>query len=479
MNKNNKNKQGKNNKPKTLTKKINKEVRKDVNKIVRSKQPTAVGRALRLGGGLLGSAFGMGGFGSAAGAAVSKIFGQGDYFTNAPKTNSLFNGGPPSFGSLNSGFRIKHREYIKDVSTSIAFNSEVFQINPGLPALFPWLSQIAPNFETYRIHGLCVYLNSNSAVAVSSTNTALGVWGLVTQYDPTEADFTTKQQCENYEGAQAAVPSKSILHGIECKFNSNVLNKFYVRTGAIPSTEDLKFYDAGKIEYFTQGAQLASVAGEMWVTYDIEFFKPRIATGGPASIQFTDYYSLNTAVDGIVSAAPLGTAIRSPYFGSNLGTSIDGANDQIIIPSDVPEGDYILVAFYIVTSGTTTAPTITASGGVSARDGWEAQTVAGILKPSGATSTHAVTVYAFHKQANVAGALTFSVATLPNVATLDIYVTKIKTGILPVAEEPTYVKLDAKMYKNLMQMLERQEELIEIQSVSSRSTTPSQLIKRK
>jgi hypothetical protein len=74
------------------------------------------------------------------------------------------------------------------------------------------------------MHGLIFELKTSSGTAVSSTNTALGVWGAVTVYNPSEPTFTNKQECENYLGAQSCVPFQSMMHGVECKPRANVLD---------------------------------------------------------------------------------------------------------------------------------------------------------------------------------------------------------------------------------------------------------------
>jgi len=234
-----------------------------------------IGNLIREVGTMAGNAFGQPVLGTAAGNVISKIMGYGDYRI---KANSLLtSGGPPQFGSLRSGFRVKHREFITDLQATSAFSTKRFQINPGMADLFPWLNTVARNFEEYKIHGLVVYLNSTSAVAVSSTNTALGVWGVVTVYDPNDPTLASKQECENYIGCQTSKPCESLLHGIECAPKSNVMDQLYVRTGQV--TDDLKFYDKGFVQYFTTGAQATSTAGELWVSYDIEFFKPKLPQG--------------------------------------------------------------------------------------------------------------------------------------------------------------------------------------------------------
>jgi hypothetical protein len=298
-------------------------------------KPTVIGRGLRALGGAAGGFIGQAKLGRALGAGISQIFGQGDYSLNEPKMNTLMpRSGVPAFSPLTSGFRIQHREYIRDISSSVDFASVTYNINPGLSDLFPWLSQVAPNFEEYKIHGMIVYLNTLSGVAVASTNTALGLWGAVTQYDPTEPSFTTKQEAENYVGCQTSVPSCSLIHGIECKPNVNILNKFFVRTGSVPNDEDLKFYDLGKLQIFTQGSQNVNIIGEMWVSYDIEFTKPRLATGGNTAA-FGDHYFISNSTQ----TSAFGSS-AAPLSGSNLGTT--AAGNVITVPSTAPAGIYFL-----------------------------------------------------------------------------------------------------------------------------------------
>jgi len=325
-------------------------------------QPTVVGKALREVGQTVGGFIGLPSFGQAVGAGISRIFGQGDYQINKVNSNTL-QSGAPAFSSLTSGFRITHREYIRDISSSSVFSSTTFNINPGVNTTFPWLSQVAANFEQYKIRGMVVYLNSSSGSAVGSTNTALGIWGVVTQYDPTEASFTNKQQAENYVGCQSAVPSQSLIHGIECKPSSTVIDKMYIRTGSIPDSEDLKFYDWGKFQVFTSGSQAVSVIGELWVSYDIEFYKPRLPSGG--MIAYSDWFYSTAGTQ----TAPMGNPAPNPLLGSNLGTTIMNtfvANQgTIVFPSSAPIGLYMISI--CGSGGSTVVPTMqsTVSGSVA------------------------------------------------------------------------------------------------------------------
>lgn len=80
------------------------------------------------------------------------IRGYGDYSGGG----STFAQGtsPPQVRNSKGGFVIRHREYIQDIQSSQAFVGVAGYINPGNSALFPWLSQVALNFEEWVPRGI-------------------------------------------------------------------------------------------------------------------------------------------------------------------------------------------------------------------------------------------------------------------------------------------------------------------------------------
>lgn len=436
-----------NNKPKVvITEQI---VRKAPKKKKAAKQGkpkvTVIGKALRTGGEIAGGLFGQGKLGKMIGAGVSRIFGQGDYSVNRPIRNSLMTG-PPSFSPLTSGFRIRHREYIRDVSSSVNFASTSYAINPGMNELFPWLSSIAVNFEEYKIHGMVVYLNTLSGVAIASTNTALGLWGAVTQYDPTEPDFTNKQQAENYVGCQTTVPSSSLMHGIECVPNSNLLNKMYVRTGEIPSGEDLKFYDWGKLQVFTQGSQAVNTIGEMWVSYDIEFTKPRLPTGGSNVVYSDKYY-----ITGATPSFPIGQNL-SPQTGSNLGTTV-ASDGRLSIPGSAPQGNYLVFCKWDTSATMTTGtPTVLTVGSVSGVNFFTGNSQNNTFAPqTGTLANRWMTIaFTFKKTSSDPGTLIISSGTTFVTASVDLFVTQLSTTLGLSTATAKFGKLESEWLHKLM-----------------------------
>ena len=213
----------------------------------------------------------------------------------------------PQFSSPNPRCTvISHREFIRDIRSSIDFESTTLTINPGDPVTFPWLHQIAENFEEYIFQGLVFEYKTNSATAVSSTNTAMGTVCMATQYNSLAPDFTSKHQIENYEFSNSAVPSESFLHAIECdpKLGNDVKYVFNERDSKVNA--DPRMYNLGKTTIGTQGMQAASTIGELWVTYKICFMKPRLGYDD----NYADCYRIPVA--NIAAATPMGGSASLP-----------------------------------------------------------------------------------------------------------------------------------------------------------------------
>lgn len=278
-----------------------------------------VGTAL---GTVLGSAVGgpagaaLGGIlGNGAGALFKKITGFGDYkitsnsLSTPMKTDSL-----PSFTRSGRGTRIIHREYLTDVVTAAtpgSFQVSSYNIQPGLVNSFPWLSAIANQFDEYQIMGMIFEFKSNSYDALSSTNTASGTVIMTTQYNVLAGPFTTKVAMEQYEFTCSAKPSIDIFHPIECARGESP--NWTLTTRGASQTGDLRLYDFATFNLATVGMQGASTnIGELWVSYDINFLKPKV----PASINQYLFWTLNTAT--VTSILPFGNADAVVSTNSNL-----------------------------------------------------------------------------------------------------------------------------------------------------------------
>lgn len=228
-------------------------------------------------GGFLGGAPGAA-LGGNAGDLLARVAGFGSY--GPVRSNSLLSGGgPPAFAGVD-GVRIAHREFIQDIESSVGFTNTTFAINPGRPGSFPWLSKIAPLFEQYRLRGMIVEFKTTSAVAVGSTNTALGVVVMAAEYDVLEPSFADKRHMEATAFCTSTTPSASVLYAIECAPSETNNPIKYVHMADRPDA-DLRIEDFCNFQIATVGMQEASVIGELWFTYEVEFLKPILPNIAP------------------------------------------------------------------------------------------------------------------------------------------------------------------------------------------------------
>lgn len=247
--------------------------------------------------------------GDLAGSAFSAITGLGAYTI---KKNSLTTGRPPVFSAKsgeNGTIEVIHQEYIDDVYGSSDFEVQEFDINPGQSNGFPWLSRIAQNFEEYELLGMVFQFRSTSATALNSTNTALGVLMMATNYDVLEPNFASKRELEAYMFSTSTSPSVSCMHPVECDPRENAMSTMYVRTLGVPPGADQRMYDMGRFQIATQGMQASANIGEIWVSYHIRLMKPKLSTEaiGESAIHIEEYPYLS-------GEAP------SSYLGTDPGT---------------------------------------------------------------------------------------------------------------------------------------------------------------
>jgi len=281
--------------------------------------------------------------GRTMGKGLASLVGFGDYKV---KSNSLMPdlGGdvpstgyegidmgllPPIINNEGRGVRLQRREYIGDIlapTPTTTFTVNSFPINPGLSGTFPWLSNLAVNFEQYRLHGCLFEFRTMSSDTVAST-IGMGSIVLATDYDAVDANFNNKQKMESSAYSMSAKPSQTVLHPIECAKAETIMNGLlFNRQGGVPSGKDARFYDLGNFQIAAVGlpsGAAGTAIGELWVTYDVEFFKPVLN-----DIVSADHYKLpSTITDVSTTGLYFGATASSlaPEVGSNLGTTLSSA----------------------------------------------------------------------------------------------------------------------------------------------------------
>jgi hypothetical protein len=246
-------------------------------------------------GGALGGPLGAT-LGHLAGKGLSAITGYGDYEvkSNTLATVATSMDSVPQFFRNDHTVRIRHREYVKDLTvptTPSAFTLETFALNPGNQDLFPWLASISKSYQQYKVRGMVVeYKSMTSDYAAAGP---LGTVVIASNYNVVDSPYDNKIDMENSEFAVSARCSQSILHAIECAPKTGRDDFLFVRdTGNenILATNDARFYDLASLQVATVGlpGSAGNVLGELWVSYDIEFTKPIVPSSPPGTSQICE-----------------------------------------------------------------------------------------------------------------------------------------------------------------------------------------------
>ncbi len=260
--------------------------------------------------------------------------------------------------------RISHRESLGPVTATSAAFAVLFNlpINPALPTSFPWLSNIAAQYETYaptrragkrkgaRVHSIRYCYEQRTA------STTTGTVVMATNYDSAEGPFTSLTQAENYRGASVTSPWINACHEIEVDAMRDI-NRHYCRAGAPPSGTDIRLYDVGNFQLIVSGvtavAGYPAQIGELYVEYDIDFYDPRVPV--PLGQNLPCAHLGNTASNGTAAAPLTGATVRA---GSTLGVTIP-STATFNIPL---VGEYLIgMAFVTGSTNIAASPTLTAT----------------------------------------------------------------------------------------------------------------------
>jgi len=178
--------------------------------------------------------------------------------------------------------RIIHRELVDPAllgSTSFSvFRS--LSCNPGLAAIFPWLSTQAKSWEQYRFRRL---------VFEYITRVGSGTKGSVILspcYDPSDPIPTTEVEASDNFGTREDVVWKDMTMVMDPRLMYALGPRKYVRSGNVAG--DVKTYDSAVVYVATNDCADASAIGKIWVSYDVDFYVPQSSpTAGLAATAST------------------------------------------------------------------------------------------------------------------------------------------------------------------------------------------------
>jgi len=143
--------------------------------------------------------------------------------------------------------------------------------------MFPFASQLARNYEKYRLKGAVITFNPEVSNYVGSS--LLGKIVMACNENPFLQTYRNILQMENSDDAIAFKPDISALYGVECKRLTQ--GEYYLRRDDVTvPTASVGEFDFGtfSVGVLTPGFTSGQVIGELWITYDIEFCMPRLSS---------------------------------------------------------------------------------------------------------------------------------------------------------------------------------------------------------
>lgn len=377
-------------------------------------------------GGYLGSKAGEF-VGNYAQQAAMLAFGLGDYQIR----KNVLNGEVPTVVNQPSGGGtiIRFQEYLGDVfsaptltnnATDFFINS--FTLNAANQKTFPFLSQLAANYEQYEIEGMIFMFRSTYGNAIASTNAAIGTVIMATQYDTLDPVFSNKGEMMNYEFSTSCKGSHDNVHMIECDPHQSQVTVLYTLDGTVPTNSDPRLYHLGRFNIASQGFQaINSNLGELHVTYQVRLLKPKLydTVGGDISIC--------ELIRGAASpTAPLGAGppVLGTFNNFTLSTSATVINWQTVYPV-VKTWQVIIVWTGSANTWSPSVPTVDAGNSIL-----NYQTFGAIPQGGLAGVLSGTVMYTCRQGANLQMNLAFpTTGTYPTGGTTTIYVNELPTSV--------------------------------------------------
>ncbi len=221
-------------------------------------------------------------------SGIGMYTGGGSYEPATVK-NELIAGGHGTEGVMrfdpqtdDEGITISHSEYVMDVyapGVGEVSSDTLLRLNAGQSLTFPMLSQLAANFEDFKV----MQLSFTYKPTLSDWQTTGGQVGQVlmaTNYNPAAEPWDSKEELLAQTGSTSARTIDTTFHGVECDTSKMHNDGHYlVRTGPPRPQQVLSDYDHGFTQLRVMDVPPGSenkTLGELHVSYTVRLGKPRI-----------------------------------------------------------------------------------------------------------------------------------------------------------------------------------------------------------
>lgn len=246
---------------------------------------------------------------------------------------------------------ISKREFVLNIQSNTGnYDVDTFNINPGLPDVFPWLANVASAWDKYKFLYLAFeYRNSCSTAEPGRV--------LITFEPNTAASAPTSklQQLQSpYHVVTVPWTAGSCIVPVPI-MNQGGSNGWYLTRNAT-TTQSLGLYDVGLLHLGTEGVSTNSL-GELWVAYKVVLSQQQ-ANPAPVSFKAT------------VTSSP------TELFVSNYVATGDTSHFSFVLPApsntfQITRSGQFYMTWYATGYTTLSAMSVvltTGSGSVTTRD---------------------------------------------------------------------------------------------------------------
>jgi len=254
-----------------------------------------------------------------------------------------------------------HREYISDLlasATAGAFSVFGIPINPGNASMFPWLSSIARNFESYVFKSLKFYFETSAPT--STPGTVL----MAVDYDVLDSLPSSKRDLMSYRDAMRSPAWESTTLGCRAEdlhkrktYYVNEINSIGSNFIEPTTAQDLRLDDVGELLIASSNSTASSALGEIYVEYEIELKTPEYSANDVSGLFSWARFNTSSAFTNSLPFGPVaGYDLQNP-----TGSPIyDGLPVRYVTPGGntsrfeiASTGTYLVELRYLVASGLT------------------------------------------------------------------------------------------------------------------------------
>lgn len=265
----------------------------------------------------------------------------------AAKTRRLALKSNPRMSTIDRGISVVHSEYMAPIDvTGATYSAKAYVINPGNASAFPWLSNIAVNYDRYRFKYLRFTYISSQPTSVG------GKIGIGYDYDSTDVPPASRREFYSLTHHVETMPWDSCEIILPVDKNIKFINSH--------TTTDSKLIDCGQVFFMNDGLTATGLIGDVLVEYAVDLLDPQQAVYATAA-----FYATNPVV-----TSPFTTAftLTGPI---NFCRSY-GLTSTVITFTDMPMGRYLAMCYV---NDSAANPTVT-GGGTSISSTWNQSTTA-------------------------------------------------------------------------------------------------------